>query len=458
MLLPLLLLGWTLAASPAPAERRYTPCPDASPEWTEARKRFETLEVTMAALPDNGNTGEVLAALKEVLGSRCFEMSREERRVPEAGVHALALEAWWRDGGRAWVASYLELGRPGVRRVVLPPDLRPVLTRDTVPSGHRLAPWLCAAGDAVCTSGTEAWYARADAAFLPENQPRPQGEPLEEPDAESTLEADCLAQARSQPKRWRYTAWRSCLGNTVLRERALPLTRLRAPEGGWLVVRGRRGHYDFCDEVRAYHLATGAAYVVQSCSDLVLIKGGHVDASRTDAARQTRILAGTLAPEKLKALTWMMLLAPEAKGRLQPWARVLVVPKDFSMEWREKYEPGDVDLRVLGVGSWGHTGRTRLHWTWFPPTKAEPLSGDFSWPDDSDPEDNHVDVLLQEAEATFREGCPPLPPPLDLLDFTQAPGVNHRDAPEGVDKTQDSLLEALRDWHSPSHCQPSLND
>jgi hypothetical protein len=408
----------------------------------------------VAALPDDGTTREVLAALKEVLGSRCFELSREERRVPEEGVHTLALKAWWRDGGRAWVASYLELGSPGTRRVVLPPDLRPVLTLDTVAPGHRLAPLLCAAGDGACAGGTDAWSARADAALRPENQRGPHGQALEEPDSESTLEADCLAHARKQPKRWRYTAWRSCLGVTVGNRKALPLTSLRAPEGGWLVVRGRRGHYDFCDEVRAYHLATGAAYIIQSCSDLVLMKKGHVDAARTDARRQARILAGTLAPEKLKELTWMMLLAPEVKSGLQPWARVLVVPKAFSVEWREKDETGDGDLIGMGFRTWGHTGQTRLYWTWFPPAKAEPLSGDFSWPDSCAPEDNHVDVLLQETEATFREGCPPLPPPRDLLDFAQAPGVNHLDAPGGVVKTQDSLVEALSRWRSPPHCQP----
>lgn len=40
MLLPLLALGWTLAAPLPPTERRYVPCQASFPEWTEARKRF----------------------------------------------------------------------------------------------------------------------------------------------------------------------------------------------------------------------------------------------------------------------------------------------------------------------------------------------------------------------------------------------------------------------------------
>lgn len=45
---------------------------------------------------------------------------------------------------------------------------------------------------------------------------------------------------------------------------------LRAPSHGWFILRGRRGHYRFSDEVRAYDLATGAAYVARSEAALAL--------------------------------------------------------------------------------------------------------------------------------------------------------------------------------------------
>ena len=64
----------------------------------------------------------------------------------------------------------------------------------------------------------------------------------------------------------RYQKWHACIEELRPRQDALPLGRVRAPMRGFFVVRGRRGHYSFCDEIRAYDLASGAAYVASSCS------------------------------------------------------------------------------------------------------------------------------------------------------------------------------------------------
>ena len=103
---------------------------------------------------------------------------------------------------------------------------------------------------------------------------------------------------------------------------------------------------------------------------------------------------------------------------------------------------------------WFTTAQTQLQWTWFPPEKAEPVTGKLTWPDSGSPQEDHADVLLRETEATFTEGCPSLPPPLDALDFSGAPSVSGLDAPGGVTRTQDSLLEALRAWRPPPACAP----
>lgn len=416
---------------------------------TEARKRFEALDAKLTALADDGDTHEVRAGFQALLTSRCFEMSREGGSGPtEEELPALAWKAWWREGGRAWVESYLELGRPGARKVVLPPDVRPVLTRDTAPPDHRLAALLCSAGEAACALETGAWHSRAEAAFRPENwrrspplPPEPEPDPLQE----------CERRAREQPGPWRYTTWRRCVNQQDLGGRALPIVRLRAPRDGWLVLRGRRGHYSFCDEVRAYHLASGTAYVSQSCSELNLTRWGKVNGAKTNAGRKARVKVGTLTPERLQALTWMLLI-PEAESLPQPWVRTLTVPEGFRVEWRERDEASRSTEISQSWDAWFSSASTRLHWAWFPPERAEPLSGGFTWPASSDPAEDFADVLLEEAEKAFTEGCPPLPPPVDALAFTQPARVNSLDAPGGVERTQDALVDALRAWRPPKKC------
>ena len=50
----------------------------------------------------------------------------------------------------------------------------------------------------------------------------------------------------------------------------LPIGRMAAPTRGWFIIRGRRGHHAFCDEVRVFDLSKGSVYGTQSCSGLAL--------------------------------------------------------------------------------------------------------------------------------------------------------------------------------------------
>ncbi|ATB27620.1 hypothetical protein [Melittangium boletus] len=448
------VLGWLLSVAPS-QERVFSPCAPDTSDWRKAGEGLAALDAQVEALAEDGDVRDARTAMRALLASRCFALAREESRRPtDKGVSALALKVWWRDGGKAWLASYLELGGPGPREVVLPPDVRSVLTPDSA-SDHRLAALLCPAKDKTCGTETEAWRTRAERAFRPEP-----GRHRESSGTE-TKRPDCSVLVAAKPKRWRYTAWRSCLGESGSRPRqvALPLGRFRSPEDGWLVIRGRRGHYGFCDEVRAYHLRTGSAYVSKSCGDLMLMEGGGVDAARTDAARQGTVSGGRMAPALLRELTWMLLLGPEVQRDVQVEAWRVPVPAGYRVERRELLVDDGSGVEVLGGGAtgWFHTGQTRLRWTWFPPRGAEPLSGELTYPDSSWVEVDHANVLLREAEATFEEGCPSERVLPTMLDFTWAPGVNGRDAPEGVTKAQDTLVEALRAWRAPLHCGPGLD-
>jgi len=81
-----------------------------------------------------------------------------------------------------------------------------------------------------------------------------------------------------------YTEWMKCLEEHRPVAWALPLGRLQSPRVGWLIIRGRRGHYQFCDEVRAHDLETAQPNVAQSCSRLHRQRGGRDPVPR----RETR--------------------------------------------------------------------------------------------------------------------------------------------------------------------------
>src|SRR5262249_55557470 len=114
----------------------------------------------------------------------------------------------------------------------------------------------------------------------------------------------------------RFRVYRACVESSQRHQWAMPLGRFRSPDSGWLVIRGRRGHYEFCDELSAYDLATGSAYVAQSCTGLELGDGGSVDNAKVDAKRKIKVTIGNLPLDNLRELAFMMLLAPEVEHDL----------------------------------------------------------------------------------------------------------------------------------------------
>ncbi|AGC46802.1 hypothetical protein MYSTI_05525 [Myxococcus stipitatus DSM 14675] len=453
MLWSLLSLGVLLSAKPPSDEKVFVPCPLSTPEWAEARERFRALDARVEALPDEDDARSTVVALGEVLKSRCFEMSREETSSPvseEEPPPALSLKAWWRQGGRAWVESYLELGKPEVRTVVLPPEVRPALARETAAPDHRLASLLCSAADRECAKQMVSWEVKAEASFA-----RERDRVAKTTDLDEKIAARCVAEARAKPARWRYTSWRSCQRDSISHGTQPPVIRMRMPTDGWLVMRGRRGHHSFCDEVRAYHLGTGTAWVSQSCSELALYEDdarlGQVDVQATDAARSARVAVGTVSLDLLREMARAVLLADEPMAHGRASAISVPVPKGYRIEWRER-KSGLSSVGMGGGAGWFTSGQTRLTWTWFPPERAEPLAGELTWPDSSQPMEDLADRLVVEAEETFKQGCPARLAPAALLDFTQPPGVNRLDAPTGVARPQDALLTALRTWQPPPGC------
>ncbi|RKH35068.1 hypothetical protein D7Y13_18140 [Corallococcus praedator] len=448
-------LGWLLTAAP-----RILPCAPDTPGWTEARDGLAAFDKQVDALADGDTVAPLRPAMIALRDLRCFALAREEDAwlpvsEPDSGeqdVSALALKTWWRDGGKAFFASHLELGRPGPHTVVNPPELRAVLTREHS-KGHRLEALACPTKADACGMETGPWRARAEQAFRPEflrdGQLRASAKDRPRP-------PDCAARARKQPAKQRYKTWRECLADApgalpVLP--ALPLGRIRAPMDGWLVVRGRRGHHAFCDQLDAFHLVTGATYEARSCGGLALQSQGRVDVVRTEAARRSEVRVGRVDPERLRELTWMLLLAPEVQADVQVEALRTPVPKDFRIEWTATNLVGGVQGGMFG----GSSGQTRLNWSWFPSGGAEPWSGTWTYPWSWAVGEDYVNELLEDAEATFQEGCPRQPVPSRMMAFTREPAVHGLDAPNGVGRVQDALVEDLNAWRPPPGCVPGAD-
>jgi len=358
----------------------------------------------------------------------CFALPFHETWRAPSTDDVEAMAAWWERGGRDWLYSGLA-SSGNADFVVLPPDAPKRVTKEKAPGLARLE---CAA-DAPpgCARESAGWALRANSAFAPR---------VDEPGDHSRerIEAECAVEAKQAKKLEQYRAWRTCLEGKRPQGAALPLGRFRAPTDGWLVLRGRRGHYHFCDEVRAYDLATGAAWVAKNCSGLVLLPGGSVDHDATDAKRGVTVQVGRLPVEALREAAWMTLLSEHVENHVQPYAWFVRRPA-----WLEPRWPDDGTMHGLGLGGfWATSAQTQLAWSW-QGTDGLRDSGSLTWPNSSSAGEDHADELWRIAEAAFLEGCAPARLPAQLV-VAGKPGVSSLDAtPSSLRAAEQSLVEAL---------------
>ena len=426
-------------------------CESKSPAWIAGQKGFAALHERISRLADRDPTRPTLDQFSALLSTECFRFAAESARLPAPDT-ALSLKQWWADGGYDWLASYLELPEVGPstdlkKHIVVPPDTRRTLRIGAGPA--YLAPLLCALDDPKCAADTKGWRARAES-FLSLHRVREQERSREnDEDSRRFLTDDvrsCEEAATRAPATFRYRAWRDCLESRRSQRWTLPLGRLKAPATGWLIVSGRRGHYSFCEAIGAYNLDTGAAYIAESCSDLVLREAGDVDRRATRRAARSRMLTGTLRLENLRETVWALLLLSEAE-EVQEHAEFHPLPSDVTLVLTSNEWQGST---VFSAGEWMSTAQTILQWSWVP--DAWPAAGgELTWRTSSNGVEEHAAGLLEAAEGTLIEGCPPSPPPpLDLV--RKRIRVNHVDAVPGLD---DQLVEHFRTWRPVPPCDPS---
>ena len=379
--------------------RPITRCAENSVAHKSATARLNQLNELFDRLKpyDDGAAREALHAL---LKTECFLFSSEIQDVPSPDSAASAKD-WADRGGFEWLWSYLEYPKLGTLpdlqpHVVLPPDVRPTLTLENA-RDHVLSPYLCSSADARCGIELKGWRARAELAFRG---------PLDRDwsdDGNTRLSNECMAKAPSETAERKYMTWHACLQGNRIKAAAFPIGDFKSPVSGWLIISGRRGHYEFCDSTSAYDLETGAAVVFESCSDLALKPGGSVDRDATDKARVNRVRAGRVSIENLREAAWMLLLSTEVKPiELRP--RTFPLPS--SLEPKLFAGDGPRFLSVSGM----NTSMTTLAWRLVNPA-GRSYSGQQTWPRSYEPAEDHAANLINVFETSLIEGCVSRRPP-----------------------------------------------
>ena len=380
-------------AGPDPqAASRTTPCAADSPEHRDATSKLLVLQGEMNNLKSDDDHTVTAEKLDELIAHPCLELARSIRNVPEnRPTAAAALIEFWNDGGSTWLWN--EVNRATARQIVLPPQFRSVLSRE-LNSKSVLAPLLCGQKDSKCGASSRGWAHRAMVAL--------QAEKDVDANKAKTIEEsrkECVVEAMKQPETLRFSRWHACVDALRPRRESLPLWLPRSPRSGWLVVRGRRGHYSFCDGVALFDLATGASYSMRSCSGLALTSSGRVNQKATDAKRAREFRRGKVNVENLRETLWMLLLLESVEEERE--TTYIDIPEQINAVANDQGFIGSM------TGSYmSSSAQTTLFWRYVAGETAE-LAGTVRWPSDyNSAASTHAVELLRVTEAAFVAGCP----------------------------------------------------
>lgn len=434
-----------------------TACAADSGAAAEALERLVQLDAMVENLPPAGPLQSASDALNALLRSDCFRLAAESPRQPRAD-SATALLEWWRSGGRGWLGSYLDRPVAGPieapqPQVVVPPDTLRTLDLVTRPD-HPLARYLCRPGDALCGAETRGWRLRAESAFQNHRSrglhTLDQDPPFDyTADHAERVAAACAGsgQDAAVPAPERYRRWRTCIEQRRFTRLALPLGAVRAPVDGWLIVEGRRGHYEFCDSVRAFDLKSGAAFLWDSCSGLALRPDGSVDRARTDAGRDQRVRRGTVGVDAIREAAWMLLLRGETR-EAQLTEQWFPLPSGLQpVPLEPPVAPDEASVVALPWSS----AQTTLTWRLVLPDHTG-FTGDLTWPASYDAAEDHSAALLEIAEAGLVEGCAGRPPRPSLLQTSSTSPLNEL-LDDAEERLRERFGEAAGRWQAEGSCR-----
>jgi len=393
------------------------PCRIDGPEYAAASAEVARIDAAIGALAVDGDASPILEAIGALGESSCFDIGGRlsfDDAADERPDSALSLRDFW-GAGKEFIEGYLNLARsPGAdgARLWTRPRPRRTWSRESAADDAR-RPLLCSVLDTACRESTRAFRLRAEGwlALDAERSRLARG-------GEATRTGSCRDGLEGVVPDGRLGVWLDCLESERDEELALPLVGAGRPERGWLLLSGRRGHHVFCDEVRAYDLASGAAYSVGSCSHLALESGGFVDRRATDSARSVQTSSGFIPPLALQEALWFLIVAPELRPHAESFG--MAVP-DGTRPVR--YASAGEGISLEGIEACMSSGDTGIAWKYVL-DGAVAASGELTWPGCGwDPRNRYAVQLVRVAEAMFAPGCPGAPPPevLNQVELALAP-------------------------------------
>ncbi len=376
----------------------------------ELRTQLESFEKRLWKEPDK--TASVIADVREAWLHPCLSHFARVFPPPPASIgRARFVELWQRGAGaslRSMAGALYK--RNGKNYVIAPPEEPAVVSAK---DRAAFSSWICP-DPAVACNQAGSYIERAHDAFDREeelahrwngmlvggegNDRLPNSflatrlgcDDRSQNDAEKATETPfetfekCVAS--SSPRTWRYPE----------------ATTMRARDRGWLVLRGRRGHYEFSDEIGVFDLATGAAFIARSSSEL-LLSGVSVDFNAVDKQRKPLIRAGSVAADQVREVAFLLATAPLLRMQ-RSHAEIVPMPEKLEVTLSKNHDakhPFDV-----GETGWATSAQTHVAWQLVDGTTTI-AKGNLTWPDSYLAWESHAAGLVRVMEAGFVPGCTP---------------------------------------------------
>ena len=427
LLVGLVLACCVTAASAAEPQDEPVLCRPGEEAFQASEAALAKLDLLMSDPDGEGDAQSLRDAVSALLAGPCFQAAPSWPRPSDPqSMSVESLRHFWSQGGRAAIAQFLAAHRSPLERVRLFPTVRESIS--THPALAELAVGsACSTEGADCAKRAERLRERVQSAL---DALSGSASAAQNPGLES-----CNKDVPAMRPELRWEAWIRCSEASATRRSMLPLGVLRVPADGWLVLQGRRGHYNFCDEVRVYDLREGSAYVASHCGSRFSAAGA--DSSAAGEPSPAVVQAGQVSVEDLRELLWMMLVAPVVRDDVLEAPAVMDLPPEVvPMAWDHSVRQGRTIVRSQG------SDETELRWSWLVSGQTR-ASGTIRWPTDRARAGYaHAAALLRAAEETLKRGCPARELP---------PGWSAGLPESGVER---ALATALASWEAPAGCSP----
>ena len=326
----------------------------------------------------------------------------------------------------------------GERPFVIPPELPPPLAPDV---RRALDPWLCNPDESACGARAASYIARAEAFFE------------EEEGCDFMLRASsgdtCLnREVRDDEKDMTpFERWASCQVRRAPDTYRFPLLRYRAPERGWLVLRGRRDHHNFGDEIHAYDLASGSAYIARREGGPIFVEPNEDPAAAVARRRvEVEVVSGVAVADQIRELAFA-LVTLAAVGPARSYGRTVFVPSGVAPTLSGS------GFRKLSRGRVITSHPSHFAFTLID-GGAVRAQGTATWPDSESAAPEYAGTLWRVLEAGIERSCPPAALPENTV-AARADAVWWEDAdPADRDRMFAELARVL-ETHVPPGCAAS---